>query len=95
MITLTGTLRQFAPSEYDGKKKTKIWLEHTAPRDNGPDDLKLEELFMDGDLTPSLPPAGSQISIIVRPYASGKAVKFSALRLVEKIAALASNPLKA
>jgi len=26
MITLTGTLRQFAPSEFEGKKKTKIWF---------------------------------------------------------------------
>ena len=84
MITLTGKLRQSAPSEYDGKKKTKIWLEHTSERDNGPADLKLEELFMDGDLTPSLPSAGSEISVVVRPYAVGKGVKFSALRLVEK-----------
>lgn len=95
MITLTGTLRQFNATEYDGKKKTKIWLEHTAQRDNGPDDLKLEELFMDGDLTASLPPAGSQLAVEVRPYALGKAVKFSALRLAAKIGAVSINPSKA
>lgn len=94
MITLTGTLRQFAPSEYDGKKKTKIWLEHTSERDNGPADLKLEELFLEGDHVSELPPAGSQISVIVRPYAVGKGVKFSALRLVGKIAGMVSNPAK-
>lgn len=93
MITLTGTLRQFAPSEFEGKKKTKLWLEHTSPRDNGPADLKLEELYLEGDHTSEMPPAGSQIALEVRPYAVGKGVKFSALRLVGKIAAVAS-PLK-
>jgi hypothetical protein len=90
MITLTGKLRQSGASEYDGKKKTKLWLEHVSARDNGPDDLKLEELFMDGDLTPSLPPAGSEISIIVRPYAVGKGVKFAAIGLAAKPAAVSS-----
>lgn len=91
MITLTGTLRQFGASEYDGKKKTKLWVEHTSARENGPDDLKLEELFLEGDLTPSLPPSGSPISIQVRPYAVGKGVKFSALSLIGKPAAVSST----
>lgn len=91
MITLTGTLRQFAPAEYDGKKKTKLWLEHTSARDNGPADLKLEELFLEGDHTAEMPSAGSQISIEVRPYAVGKGVKFSALRLLGKIASVANT----
>ncbi len=90
MITLTGKLRQSGASEYDGKKKTKLWLEHVSARDNGPDDLKLEELFMDGDLTPSLPPAGSEISIIVRPYVVGKGVKFAAIGLSGKPAPVAN-----
>jgi hypothetical protein len=85
MITLTGTLRQFSATEYDGKKKTKIWVEHTAPRDNGPDDLKLEELFLDGDLTASLPPSGKSISVQVRPYALGKSIKFSAVGFVPSV----------
>lgn len=93
MITLTGTLRQFAPSEFEGKKKTKLWLEHTSPRDNGPADLKLEELYMEGDHTAEMPAAGSTISVIVRPYASGKGVKFSALGLAGKSAQTA-NPSK-
>jgi hypothetical protein len=86
MITLSGILRQSGASEYDGKKKTKLWVEHTSSRDNGPDDLKLEELFMDGDLTPSLPQAGQQISVVVRPYAVGKGVKFAAVGLAGKTA---------
>jgi hypothetical protein len=92
MITLTGTMRQFNATEYEGKKKTKIWLEHTSARDNGPDDLKLEELFMDGDLTPMMPVAGSQITIIVRPYVVGKGVKFAAVALAGKPAAVANTP---
>jgi hypothetical protein len=92
MITLTGTLRQHAPSEFEGKKKTKIWLEHTSERDNGPPDLKLEELYLEGDHAAQMPPSGSQISIIVRPYAVGKGVKFSALALAGKTAAIASKP---
>jgi hypothetical protein len=93
MITLTGTLRQFGPSEFEGKKKTKVWLEHTSERDNGPADLKLEELFLEGDLTASMPSAGSPISIIVRPYAVGKGVKFAAVGLAPKPAA-PSSPFK-
>jgi len=88
MITLTGTLRQHAPSEFEGKKKTKLWLEHTSERDNGPPDLKLEELYLEGDHAAQMPPAGSTISVIVRPYAVGKGVKFSALALAGKPAAV-------
>lgn len=90
MITLTGTLRQFGNSEFEGKKKTKLWLEHTSERENGPADLKLEELFLEGDLSASMPVPGSQISIIVRPYAVGKGVKFAAVGLAGKPAAVPS-----
>jgi hypothetical protein len=92
-LILTGTLRQFGSSEFEGKKKTKLWLEHTSERDNGPADLKLEELFLEGDLTSAMPSAGSQISIIVRPYVVGKGVKFAAVGLAAKTAA-PSGPLK-
>lgn len=95
MIILTGILRQFAPAEYDGKKKTKVWIEHTSSRDNGPDDLKLEELFMEGDLTSQMPPQGSPISVVVRPYAVGKGVKFSALGLAPKIPVVPVTPARA
>lgn len=82
MITLTGTLRQFANTEYEGKKKTKLWVEHTSPRENGVDDLKLEELFLEGDHTAALPKSGAPVSIAVRPYVAGKGVKFSAVALL-------------
>jgi len=94
-LILTGTLRQHAPSEFEGKKKTKIWLEHTSERDNGPPDLKLEELYLEGDHAAAMPSPGSQISIIVRPYAVGKGVKFSALALAGKTAAVPSTPVRA
>jgi len=82
MITLTGTLRQSGNMTFEGKTKAKLWIEHTTERDNGPADLKLEELFLDGVDAATLPPAGSQISLVVRPYASGKSVKFQAVSLV-------------
>lgn len=79
MITLTGTLRQFTTTEWEGKKKTKLWLEHTSARDNGPADLKLEELFLEGDITAQLPKSGSSLTVEVRPYVSGKSIRFSAV----------------
>lgn len=82
MITLHGILRQAGVNEYEGKKKTKLWVEHTAPRENGVDDLKLEELFLEGDLTSSLPKAGATVGVSVRPYAVGKGIKFAAIALV-------------
>lgn len=82
MITLTGTLRQSGAQEYEGKKKTRVWVEHTSPRENGPDDLKMEEFWFEGDRTTGLPKPGSQISVIVRPYTMGKGVKFAAVDLV-------------
>lgn len=79
MITLQGMLRQAGVTEFEGKKKTRVWVEHTSPRENGPDDLKLEEFWFDGDVVASLPKPGSQVAIAVRPYAVGRAVKFAAV----------------
>lgn len=79
MIVLHGILRQSGLAEYEGKKKTRLWVEHTSPRENGPDDLKLEEFWFDGDLTPQLPASGAQIAVSVRPYVSGRGVKFAAV----------------
>lgn len=93
MIILNGTLRQFASTEYEGKKKTKLWVEHTSPRENGVDDLRLEELFLEGDHAAALPKSGSMVSVAVRPYASGKGVKFSAVALLTSPAATPSKPL--
>jgi hypothetical protein len=82
MIVLHGTLRQAGQTEFEGVKKTKLWLEHTTPRENGPADLKLEELYLE-NLDPStLPPFGSEIGVQVRPYAVGRAVKYAAVSLV-------------
>jgi hypothetical protein len=81
MITLQGTLRQAGATEYEGKKKTRLWVEHTSPRENGPDDLKLEEFWFDGDITATVPKPGSIVSLVVRPYTVGKGVKYSAVAL--------------
>jgi hypothetical protein len=81
MIILQGTLRQSGVKEYEGKKKTRLWVEHTSPRDDGPDDLKLEEMWLDGDHSASLPKPNSQIAVVVRPYSSGKEVKFATVGL--------------
>ena len=80
-IVLTGKLRQSAPMEWEGNKKTKLWLEHEMARDNGPPDLRIEELFLEGQ-GHQLPEAGKNVSLFVRPYAAGKAVKFQAVGLV-------------
>jgi hypothetical protein len=82
MIILQGILRQSGLNEYEGKKKTKLWVEHTSPRENGVDDLKLEELFLEGDVMAQLPKPGAQIAVSVRPYSLGKGIKFSANALV-------------
>jgi hypothetical protein len=82
MIILQGILRQAGLNEYEGKKKTKLWVEHTSPRENGVADLKLEELFLEGDCMAQLPKTGAEVSVSVRPYALGKIIKFSANALV-------------
>jgi len=79
MITLTGTLRQATATKFQEVMKTKLWIEHTSPRDNGPDDLRIEELFIEGDITSKLPSPGKQVGVIVRPYASGRDIRFAAM----------------
>lgn len=85
MITLTGKLRQSGPVTYEGVTKLKLWIEHETPRENGVPDLKLEELFLEGIDQSALPPAGSEIAVQVRPYAMGKAVKYSAVALAASV----------
>lgn len=82
MITLTGTLRQSAKVTFDSVDKLKVWIEHESPRDNGPADLKIQELILPFSDEPRLPKSGQQISVAVRCYASGKDVKFFAVGLV-------------
>ena len=81
MITLTGTLRQATATKFNDATKTKLWIEHTSPRDNGPDDLKIEELFIEGDVTAKLPSPGKTLGVVVRPYASGRDIRFAAVGL--------------
>lgn len=82
MITLTGTLRQSGKVTFDGKDKLKVWVEHETPRDNGANDLKIEELFLPIEFQQSLPQNGQQISVVVRAYPVGRDVKFSAMSVV-------------
>ena len=83
MITLNGTLRQSGEVKFkDGEPKLKLWVEHESPRDNGVNDLKIEELFLPRDESVNLPEKGSEISIVVRPYPSGRGVAFQALRVL-------------
>jgi hypothetical protein len=89
MITLTGTFRQQGQVEFDGKKRLKVWLEHTSPRENGTADLKIEELFLPIEDANKLPKQGSEISLSVRVYASGRDVKFSAIGIIGPIKAAA------
>jgi hypothetical protein len=78
MLVMTGKLRQSALTEWEGKKRTKLWLETLTPRDNGAvDDLQMHELFLDGDCTSKLPSPNASVSVVVRPYAVGKLIKFS------------------
>lgn len=81
MITLTGTLRQSGKLTFDGKDRLKIWIEHETPRDNGVSDLRIEELFLPMEEQAKLPAQGQPVSVIVRPYAVGRDVKFSASAL--------------
>lgn len=81
MIVLHGILRQSGKVSFDGKDKTKLWVEHESPRDNGTNDLSIEELFLGPEVLEKLPKSGSPISLQVRPYPSGRGVKFSAIGL--------------
>jgi hypothetical protein len=89
MIALTGTLRQQGQVEFDGKKRLKLWIEHTTPRENGAADLKIEELFLPIEDATKLPKDGQQVTVQVRAYSTGKEVRFSAIGIVNapKVAA--------
>lgn len=88
MLALTGILRQAAEMtfEKDGAKttKTKVWLEHYSPRDNGVQDIKIEELFLEGVTPAQLPQSGQECTLTVRAYPAGNAVKFAAIGYVGK-----------
>ncbi len=88
MITLTGTLRQSGEMSFkddNGKDKppvVKLWVEHETPRENGPGDLKIEELFVDKTAGLVIPKNGEKISLNVRCYPSGRDIKFQALNIL-------------
>jgi hypothetical protein len=86
MLVMTGKLRQHALTEWEGKKRTKLWVETVTPRDNGgADDLQMHELFLDGDQSAKLPPANGPLSLLVRAYAVGKLIKFSCTGLAPSV----------
>lgn len=76
MITLTGTLRQSGKVTIKERPLVKLWVEHTMPRDNGTPDLKIEEFFLEENLAPNLPKDGTEINLAVRPYPSGRDVRY-------------------
>lgn len=87
MIVLHGTLRQSAQVTIKEKPLTKLWVEHSSPRDNGTEDLAILELFLPYDKEVALPRKGEDVEVIVRPYPSGRGVAFQAI-------AINSNGLK-
>jgi hypothetical protein len=83
MLVMTGKLRQHALTEWEGKKRTKLWVETLTARDNGgADDLQMHELFLDGDQSGKLPAQNGPVSLLVRAYAVGKLIKFSCSGIV-------------
>lgn len=92
MFTLTGTLRQWSKTNFKDTPKLKVWVEHTTERDNGPADLKLEELFLPLTEEPKLPQNGSEITLQVRPWVNGKHIGLSATSVLEKFKASTHKP---
>lgn len=90
MLTLTGTLRQFGDVSYgkEGEPKTdylKLWIEHETPRENGPADLKIEELLIpkaDVGAEAKNLRQGGKLSVAVRAYPKGRDVAFQCVGLV-------------
>lgn len=63
----------------------KLWVEHETPRQDGPADLKIEELLIPkADVGPeaSTLKQGNPVSVVVRTWAKGRDVMFQAVRLV-------------
>lgn len=84
MITLTGTLRQLAEMKIKEQPKLKLVVEHETDRNDGTKDLHLETLFVDPTDRAKCPPEGSEVSIAVRPWASGKNVAYAASHVLGK-----------
>lgn len=92
MIILQGTLRQKAEVSIKSKQdptqtetRLKLWVEHEMPRDNGVNDLKIEEFFLDPASAKGLPPSGP-VNLTVRPYVSGSAIRYQVTGVLPKAA---------
>lgn len=90
MLTLTGTLRQFGEvtlGKENPKPYLKLWVEHETPRQDGPADLRIEELLIPIEDAPPAPErekllkAGQPVSVIVRAWAKLNSLQLSAVRL--------------
>lgn len=100
MLTLTGTLRQFGEVTFgkdSPKPYLKLWVEHETPRDNGPADLRIEELLIPLEDAPpvqereKLLRPGHPVSVIVRVWAKLGALNFSAVRIAGLTPSTASS----
>lgn len=104
MLTLTGTLRQFGEITFGKevpKQYLKLWVEHETPRDNGPADLRIEELLIPIEDAPPGPERdrllqkGKPVSVIVRVWAKLGALNISAVSLAGLTGANPSSPVGA
>ena len=84
MITLTGKLRQLAEMKIKEQPKLKLVVEHETARNDGTNDLHLETLFVDPSERQKCPSEGGQVSVSVRPWASGKNVAYAASHVLGK-----------
>jgi hypothetical protein len=84
MIVLTGKLRQLAEMKIKEQPKLKLVVEHETDRNDGTKDLHLETLFVDPTERPKCPPEGSDVSIEVRPWVSGRNVAYAASKVIGK-----------
>jgi hypothetical protein len=87
MLILSGILRQSGEVTIKERPMVKLWVEHTSPRDNGTDDLRIEELFLEERDARNLPAPGRPISVAVRAYPRGRDIGFSAVGIVAEIEA--------
>jgi len=84
MIVLTGKLRQLAEMKIKEQPKLKLTVEHETDRNDGTKDLHLETLFVDPEERTKCPPEGSDVSIVVRPWVSGRNVAYAASHVLGK-----------
>ena len=84
MIILTGKLRQLAEMKIKEQPKLKLVVEHETDRNDGTSDLHLETLFVDPQERTKCPPEGSEVSIAVRPWVSGRNVAYAASHVIGK-----------